>query len=316
VELYKRLRPKSFKEVVGQPEAVKTLQALCAGGKLPRAILLTGQSGVGKTTLARILRAKLRCDNDFDYLEVNAANTRGIEMARKVEKFVAPKPMFAPVRVALLDEVHQVTKEAQSALLKTLEDTPKHAHILLATTEPGKLLRTIVTRCTEIKLKALDGTALSEIITTAAGHTKAGGVEDAVLDRIVEAADGSARKALVILDQIAGLKTEEEQLEAIQKADTRRAAFDLVKVLMPFKGPVVWASVADVLKGLEHEDAEGVRKLILSVCKTHMLSNNGMADRSYAVFRRFQYNLYDSGFCGLVASCREVFVDALGSRKR
>src|SRR5688572_25883760 len=141
MELYKKFRPKTLKGVVGQEGAVSSLQSMIDKGRLPHTILFSGPSGCGKTTIARILKGILEC-SDLDFFEINCADFKGIDMVRDIRRYVGIPPLHGKSRVWLIDEAHQLTKDAQNAFLKLLEDTPKHAYFMLATTDPQKLLPT------------------------------------------------------------------------------------------------------------------------------------------------------------------------------
>ena len=202
-ELYLKYRPQRLGDVFGQDAALNVIKAL--KGRIPSAVLLTGPSGCGKTTIGRILATKLKCTGG-DFLEINAAKERGIDMVRDMSMRIGLAPMRSPCRVWLIDEAHALTKDAQSALLKMLEDTPSHAYIFLATTDPQKLTNTIRTRCTEIKCKAINGETMTKLLESVV-KAESTEVEEDVLDAIVESADGSARKALVIAARISSVRS-------------------------------------------------------------------------------------------------------------
>lgn len=298
--LYVRYRPTSFKQVVGQPEAVKTLTAMTTNGSFPRALLFTGNSGCGKTTLARIVRTRLKC-GDADFVEMDAASNRGIEMVRSIQKRMGLAPISGDCRVWLIDECHQLTSDAQSAFLKILEDTPSHVYFMLATTDPQKLKPTIRTRCTEIAVKSMKPVDMQVLLDGVAGKA---GIEltPDVRDKIGAHAEGSARKALVLLNAVAGIEGEEEQLQAIEASDVQVAAISLARLLL--KPGVRWPEVAAVLKGLE-EDPEGLRRMILGYCSAILL-NGKQADKAFNIIDVFARNFFDSGKAGLVAACYEV----------
>ena len=153
-ELYKKHRPKNLKRVFGQSVAIGTLKPLIEAKQVPHSLLLTGPSGCGKTTLARILVKELKCAK-ADFMEVNCADFRGIDTVRDIRTRMMQAPIGGDCRVWLIDEAHMLTSAAQTAFLKMLEDTPDHIYFFLATTHPQKLLKTIKTRCTEIKLKEM-----------------------------------------------------------------------------------------------------------------------------------------------------------------
>ena len=152
-ELYKKYRPDGYGDLVGQAPAVKVLRGLLKKG-LPHAMLLTGPSGCGKTTVARIIKNKLQCQ-DSDFVELNSASDRGIDVIRGIDGRMRLGGLLGGPRIWLFDECHRLTKDAQEAMLKYLEDTPSHVYFLLATTEPDKLITAIRTRCTEVRFAAI-----------------------------------------------------------------------------------------------------------------------------------------------------------------
>jgi DNA polymerase-3 subunit gamma/tau len=305
VELYRRYRPSNLNEIIGQPEAVSALKKMISQRKIPHAILFSGPSGVGKTTISRILKEELQCSNT-DYSEINCATERGIDMVRDIEQGMRLSPMQGKCRIYLLDEAHQLTRrsggDAQTAILKLLEDTPSHVYFILCTTHPNQLLKTIQTRCTPIHLSALPSKAITELITKVAKKEKIGLTEE-VIERLTECAEGSARKALVLLHKIMGLEDEDERLNAIGSSDAQKQAIDLVKALIqPY---CKWAEIARVLKSID-EEPEEVRRLVLAYCSSVILSGGKLAPRAYLIVRSFEANFYDSGRAGLVAACWDV----------
>lgn len=300
-ELYKRYRPKTFKAVLGQDEAVKMLTQLVITKKVPHALLFTGPSGCGKTTLARILKRKLHC-GESDFFEVNVADFRGIDMVRDVRSRMSLSPISGECRVWLVDEAAKLTSDGQDAFLKILEDTPSHVYFMLCTTDPQKLKKTVITRCTEVKLRLLPGKVLEQLISDVAGKEQVH-LYDEVRDKIVSHAEGSARKALVLLNQVVGLNTEEEQLEAVEKGDYKAQAIELARALI--KPNAKWADVSVILTSLD-EEAESIRRMLLGYCQSVLLGGGKLADRAYLIIDALREPLYDIGKPGLVAACWEV----------
>lgn len=302
MEFYKKHRPTTFKQIVGQNDAIRVLSELQKRDAIPHAILLTGPSGCGKTTVARILKNKLEC-SDQDFCEINAADARGVEVIRDIRQRMSLSPMNGgKCRVWLLDEVHQLLGPSQSILLKMLEDTPSHVYFMLATTDAGKLLPTIKTRCTEIKLQSLSADCITELVKDIAEKEELE-LSDEVVFRIVEVADGSARKALVLLDQIAGIEDEEERLSAILSSDSKRQAIELARAMINPRSK--WKDVAAIIKGIEGEEPETIRRLVLGYASAVLL-NGGVPGRCFHVLSCFESNFFDSGKAGLVRAAYEV----------
>lgn len=308
--LYKRYRPKTLKGIVGQDGAVNSLQKMIDKGNIPHAILLTGPSGCGKTTIARILQGILNC-GDKDFIEMNCADFKGIEMVRDIRRSANLCPLEGDCRIWLLDEAGKMTGEAQNAFLKLLEDTPKHVYFMLATTDPQKLIKTIHTRCSEIKLVSLSEASLQRVLQRVMEKEQMKISED-VITEIIEACDGSARKALVILEQVGSLDTEEDQIKAVQASTFNKdEAILLARALFNWQG-TTWGEVAKILKNLKDQDVEGIRYLILGYARSCMLGKEGqapnmkLAERAFKVIDIFSENFYDSKHAGLAAACWEV----------
>ncbi len=304
-ELYKKYRPTLFKNVIGQDGVVKQLKDWTARKAVPHAVLFSGPSGCGKTTLARILASKVDCQKS-DLLEINCASERGIGMVREVQQRGSLAPMWGTARVWIVDECHQLTGEAQGALLKTIEDTHAHAYYFLATTHPEKLRREIRTRVSELKVRLLTDQECLMLLESVCKKEKIKITED-VASRITSTANGSARKALVILHQISGLKTEKEQLKAILDADHEKQSIDLAKMLLNGSSKN-WSAVAKLVKEvLQNQEAEEIRRQLLGYCASVMLNANGkFLSRAFLICDSFRDNYFDSGRAGLILSCYEV----------
>ena len=296
-ELHLEERPTTFKEVIGQKEACQQLVKLAQGpGGIPHCLLFTGPSGCGKTTLARIVRKKLECaDNDF--YEVNAANDRGIDMVRDIQMRVGLSPIAGKTRVWLIDECHQTTADAQGAFLKLLEEPPAHVYFMLATTNPKKLRKEIRTRCTEIPVRELKGDEILSLVRTVA-EKHGTGISSDVGIKLSEVAEGSARKALVLLQQIIGLPDNKTMIEALQKNDPQRAAIEIARALM---GKKPWSVVAELLRNCD-EEPESIRWMILSYFSKVALGGKG-SERAIQIMEEFQYNYFDTKKHGLIMSC-------------
>lgn len=311
-ELYKKHRPKRLQDLVGQAGAIKSIEKLIYSERVPHAILLTGPSGVGKTTIARILKKHLKC-SDHDFLERNCADFRGIDDIREIRRHCDYRPLGGSVRIFLIDECHKLSNDAQNAFLKLLEDTPSHVYFMLATTDAGKLIKTIHTRCSQIKLGPIGPEDIATLLETV---IKKEGFEisKVVREDIIEVSEGSARKALVILEQVAGLESEKEQLQAIQTTTFNKdTAFKLAQGLL-FPDKTSWLEVAALLRELNEQEPEGIRYCILGYARAMLVGNKEgkppnpkFAARAYMIIDHFSRNFYDSKHAGLAACCWEIF---------
>lgn len=302
-ELYQKYRPKDFNEVVGQKTAVKSLVSMGRNKNIPHALLFTGPSGCGKTTLVRILRNKMKC-SDADFVEMNSANFRGIDTVREIQSRIGLSAVSGKVRIYLIDEVHQQTKQAQEAMLKLLEDMPDHVYFFLATTNPEKLLKAIQTRCNEVKCRNLTIKELQGLITDVCAK-EGKKIEESVVKKIADVAGGSARKALVLLDGVLGLSDKKEQLNYLENNDTDKMAFNIVQSL--FNPKAGWPTVKKLLAEVEvpTNELEGVRRAVLGYARKTMIGK-GNASRAALIMEEFRDNWFDLGPAGLALSCYNV----------
>lgn len=303
-ELYKKHRPTKFSQVRGQDEAVRTLNGMLKQGRVPHFILFDGPSGCGKTTLARIMQSKLHCD-DADFNEVNCADFRGIDMVRDIRSRSSLSALGGngSCRIWLIDECHKLSNDAQNAFLKLLEDTPAHVYFMLATTESGKLLRTIMTRASVVPVRLLKPDEMLELLQEVV-KAEGAAVTEAVLDRIVEVAEGSPRMALVILNQVVGLEDEADQLAVVRSSESKREAIELSRALLNPRAS--WPELATILKGLEVDDYERLRYHVLDYATKVMLGGGKMVPRAAVLIDSFAFNFYDSKKAGLVSACYRV----------
>lgn len=304
MELYKKYRPTKFDEIIGQSNTIKILKSFLKRNALPHTLLFSGPSGCGKTTLARILRKKLGCGK-HDFIELDCADFRGIEMVRTIRSHLHQSPMDGKCRVWLIDESHKLTTDAQNAFLKMLEDTPQHVYFMLATTDPQKLKNTIRTRCTEIVVRSLNGKSIIKLLSYICGMEKIGLPEE-IVDKIVECCNGSARKALVLLDQVAALKDEDDMLEAIR---TTTAEIQGIAIARALHNPrVKWSEMAIILKETSTEEPEQIRWMVLGYAKNVLLGGGKLSSRAYLIIDAFRDHFYDSKHAGLAAACYEIII--------
>jgi DNA polymerase-3 subunit gamma/tau len=296
-EFHLEERPRTFKEVIGQKEACQQLIKLSQGpGGIPHCLLFTGPSGCGKTTLARIVRKKLGCSN-YDFYEINAANNRGIDMVRDIQMRAGLSPIAGKTKIWLIDECHQTTPDAQGAFLKLSEEPPPHVYFMLATTNPKKLRKEIWTRCTEITVRELTSEEIFGLVRTIA-EKHGSNISSEVGTKLAEIAEGSARKALVLLQQIIGFPDDKTRIEVLRKSNTQQAVIEIARALMAGKP---WSVIAELLRNCE-EEPERVRHIILSYFSKIAFKGIG-AKRAVQIMEEFQYDYFDTKKAGLVMSC-------------
>lgn len=208
--LYRKYRSKSFKDVVGQEHITKTLQNSVDNNTFSHAYLLTGLRGVGKTSVARIFASYVngiqyeQTENNPDIIEIDAASNRKIDEIRDLREKVNIAPSSLSYKVYIIDEVHMLTREAFNALLKTLEEPPKHCIFILATTDYHKLPETIISRCIRFSFRSISSEDMIEHLKKIASKEKIKTDEEA-LRTITENSSGSLRDAIAILDQARNL---------------------------------------------------------------------------------------------------------------
>lgn len=259
--LARKYRPKSFETLVGQPHVVRALTNALTQQRLHHAYLFTGTRGVGKTTLARILAKSLNCetgitatpcgvcsacvgiDNDryIDYIEMNAASTRGIDDVRTLLEQATYAPTQGRFKVFMLDEVHQLTKEAFNAMLKTLEEPPAHVKFILGTTDPQKVPVTVLSRCLQFNLRQMASVTINEHLQNVLAQENIA-FEPAALNLISRAAAGSMRDALSLTDQAIAYGNQtvnEAEVRSMLGAIDQSYLYELLHALQANNGSVV-----------------------------------------------------------------------------
>src|SRR5688572_29156646 len=219
--LYRRHRPQSFAQVVGQEHVVRTLSNAIERDRVHHAYLFVGSRGTGKTSMAKILARSLNCvngptlepcgvcescvsiaaGNSMDVIEMDAASNRSVDDIRELRERVGYAPAGGHWKVYILDEAHMLTREAWNAFLKTLEEPPPNTVFVLATTEPHKVMPTIVDRCQRFDFARPSPEEIAEVVDLAA-KAEAIQLGEGAVGSIARAANGSFRDALGTLDQL------------------------------------------------------------------------------------------------------------------
>ena len=227
--LFRKYRPQSFKDIVGQESLVKALSNAITLGRIANAYLFCGPRGTGKTSTARILAKSLNCVNGptlepcqkcascvditnargLDVIEIDAASNRGIQDAKDLIAQAQYAPINGKYKIFIIDEVHMLSNDAFNALLKTFEEPPEHVIFILATTEPHKVLETIVSRCQRFDLRRITTDDIVKRLREISDLEKIK-ITDGALYTIAKNVSGGLRDSLALLDQVSILGISEE----------------------------------------------------------------------------------------------------------
>ena len=234
--LYRRFRPKTFDEIVGQEHIIPVLKNEIKMGRISHAYLFSGPRGTGKTSAAKVFARAVNCTSPVagetcgqcssclaeetgaisNIIEIDAASNRGIDEIRQLRENVTFLPSNARYRVYIIDEVHMLTPEAFNALLKTLEEPPEHIIFIFATTEVHRILPTILSRCQRFDFRRVPDVAIVERLKYVLGEVGASFEEEA-LKIIAAEADGGLRDALSLTDKVLSSTDGNVSVENVEK---------------------------------------------------------------------------------------------------
>jgi DNA polymerase III gamma/tau subunit len=260
-ELHRKYRPKEFAEVLGQGGIISSLKAILHEST-SHAFLFVGPSGVGKTTLARILANKVGCEPQ-NLLEIDAATHTGIDAMREVSEGTYYRGMGgSAVKVVIIDEAHALSKPAWQSLLKCVEEPPNHVYWVFCTTESGKIPKTIETRCACFQLNLVCADDLVKLLSDIVGQEGYGTPEE-VLAVIARQAFGSPRRAITYLAQCYKCTTAKKALAVLRRAsEDDGEAVELARAIVG--GQLTWARAMGILQPLKDQSPESIRLVILA----------------------------------------------------
>jgi DNA polymerase-3 subunit gamma/tau len=253
--LARRYRSQTFDEVIGQEHIAQTLKKAIDSGRIAHAYLFCGTRGTGKTSMARILAKSLNCDkakgptttpcgkcesclaiargDDMDVIEIDAASNTGVDNVREVIENSQYRPARSRFKIYIIDEAHMLSKQAFNALLKTLEEPPEHVKFILATTEPEKILPTILSRCQRYDFRNIPTREIAAHLKSIAKAEKIKADEDALL-LVAKAGAGSMRDSLSLLDRLLSVGEKELTIELIEQMlgmPRTQVIFDLAQAI-------------------------------------------------------------------------------------
>ena len=261
--LARKYRPNSFDEVIGQDHVVQVIKNSIEQERVHQAFLFSGTRGVGKTTIARLLAKCLNCmssdaptsqpcnkcessisiqeGKSIDFLEIDAASRTGVEHMRELLSSVHTSPSVSRFKIFLIDEVHMLSKGSFNALLKTLEEPPSHVIFLMATTDPEKVPKTVISRCLQLNLKTVSRNNLQEHFRKICEKEGINSDEES-LSLVAKSAEGSVRDGLTLLDQ------------AIAHGNGKLVADDVKKLLGTIDDSLIYELLDSITDGRK-EDA-------------------------------------------------------------
>ncbi len=309
--LARKHRPRRFEEIVGQEHVARSLQNAVKTGKVGHAYLLTGTRGIGKTTAARIFAKALTCENltdsgnpclecsqclsmdagnSIDVSEMDGASNNGVESVRQLVENIQYLPTKGKFKVYIIDEVHMLSTQAFNALLKTLEEPPPHVIFILATTDPQKLLHTVLSRCQRFDFRNASTAILTKHLKDVLQKEEVTFEQDEMISKIAKLAKGSFRDALSLVDQVLSFSMENHI-----KEESFTYALGIAKT----------SSIREISNALLIGNLEGVVKSYRECIKENVdLKNliNGILDYLFFVIENidnanslYQHNVVDQG---------------------
>ena len=332
--LYRKYRPNTFEQVVGQKIVVQTLINAIKNNKLTHAYLFAGPRGTGKTSIAKILAKTINCENlnvvtpcnecvnctqfnnkqMIDIIEIDAASNNSVDEIRELKSKVNLVPNTGKYKIYIIDEVHMLTVGAFNALLKTLEEPPSHIVFVLATTEPQKIPATILSRCQRFDFKKIPAQLIFEHLKEVSKDENLNITEDAISE-IARLADGGMRDALSMLDQVSSFTSEKITINEVHEVNGTLPQIEIKKIILDLFDK----NISEVLKKIDayNNDGKNLAKLIeeiMNFLKNVLLYRNAL---EYLKENNSNYEIYnidvDNNY---IINCIEIFNEALNVMKK
>ena len=303
MELYRKYRPNSFDEVVGNETAIKSLRKELENGS--HVFLFTGSAGCGKTTLARIVAKEVGA-GELSIREINSAENRGIDTAREILEQMRYNPSDGSSMVWILDEMHMITNAGQNALLKALEEVPESVYFMLCTTDPQKLITPLKSRCSIINVQPLSEDDMRYLLKRTARAEKIK-LSNEVYDKIIEIAQGGSRKALKLLAKVLYLDSDEERFSVLKSENVseNEETIEFCRALL--KKGNSFATIAGILKKLDISDVEKIRQAVMGYMNAVLLNGKVVPEAVAAIQAFSSADTYRNGKFALTVAILDYF---------